>query len=73
MPRRARQEPRTLSAPVYRGLIPRIDGPKLDEFVHRDAIIEFRALLSDPDSEGQSHVFEVKIGSHIYALKVVRW
>ena len=71
MPKKARPRPRTLSTPVYKGLIPRTDGPKLGEFPHRNAGIRFRALLSDPDYEGQAHVFEVEIRSRIYALKIV--
>ena len=47
-------------------------GPKLDEFPRRGAHIVFRKLLSDPESEGQAHVFEVAISSRVYALKVVR-
>ena len=73
MPRTTRLKPRTLSAPVYRGRIPRVRGPKLDEFPRRGAQIVFRKLLSDPESEGQAHVFEVAISSHVYALKIVRY
>ncbi|KAL8785398.1 MAG: hypothetical protein Q9195_008658 [Heterodermia aff. obscurata] len=59
-PKKVQQKPRVLSAPVYRGAIPRVEGPKLSEFPYRGATINFRALLSDPDAEGQAHVFEFK-------------
>ena len=72
MPRIAGSKSRTLSTPVYRGPIPRVKGPKIKEFPRRGAQIVFRKLLSDPRSEGQSHVFEVAISSRVYALKVVR-
>ena len=60
-----------LSAPVYKGPIPQCEGPKLEEFSHRRATVDYRALLSDPESDGQAHVFEVRIGSRNYALKIV--
>ena len=69
---KAQREPRILSPPYYRGPIPCVAGPKLHEFKYRNAAIEFLSLLSDPDTEGQAHVFEVRIRSQIYALKVVR-
>ena len=71
MPRK-RQKLDRLTAPVYKGSIPRVEGPKLEEFPYRRAAIDFRALLSDPKAEGQAHVFEVKIRSRVYALKIVR-
>lgn len=71
MSSRLPQGPATLSAPVYQGPIPQCEGPKLDEFSHRSATIDYRALLSDPVSNGQAHVFEVRIGSRNYALKIV--
>ena len=63
--------PRRLSNPVYAGSIPRTDGPKLKAFPSRRAAINFRRLLSDPESEGQAHVFEVEIKKRLYALKIV--
>ena len=71
MSRRPPQGLGTLSAPVYKGAIPQCEGPKLDEFPHRRANIDYRTLLSDPESNGQAHVFEVRIGSRNYALKIV--
>lgn len=72
-PRVIRQQPRRLSKPVYRGPIPRVEGPKLDEFPYRGAAIDFRTLLSDPYAEGESHVFEVQMLGQSYALKIVCW
>ena len=71
MSRRPPQGLGKLSAPVYKGPIPQCEGPKLDEFPHRRAKIDYRALLSDSDLSGQAHVFEVRIGSRTYALKIV--
>lgn len=70
-PKRAQEALRELLTPVYRGPIPRVEGPKLGEFPYRRAAINFRALLSDPDGGGQAHVFEVEIRAQIYALKIV--
>ena len=70
-PKKVLETLRELSTPVYRGAIPRVEGPKLDEFPYRAAAINFRTLLSDPEAEGQAHVFEVEIRSQIYALKIV--
>ena len=70
-PKKVPKALRELSTPAYRGAIPRVEGPKLDEFPHRAAAINFRALLSDPEAQGQAHVFEVEIRSKIYALKIV--
>lgn len=52
-------------------LLPQCKGPKLHPFPHRHAKINFVRLISDPEAEGQSHVFEVSINSESYALKVV--
>lgn len=54
-----------------RGLQPRCDGPKLHPFAHRRAKIKFVKRLSDPDHEGQGHVFQVDIARKTYALKIV--
>ncbi|KAL9016606.1 MAG: hypothetical protein Q9185_006049 [Variospora sp. 1 TL-2023] len=53
-----------------RGLQPRCDGPKLHPFAHRRAKIKFVKRLSDPDHEGQGHVFQVDIARKTYALKI---
>ncbi|KAL8869543.1 MAG: hypothetical protein Q9174_004193 [Haloplaca sp. 1 TL-2023] len=53
--------------------LPPCDGPKLLPFSRRDAPIQFMRLLSDPDRDQESHVFEVRIGGEVYALKVFRF
>lgn len=55
----------------YDGLLPQCEGPKLHPFARSTATLEFKRLLSDPNSEGQAHVFEASIGSTGYAIKVV--
>ncbi|KAL9607372.1 MAG: hypothetical protein Q9167_007712 [Letrouitia subvulpina] len=52
------------------GLQPPSDGPKLHPFSHRASAIHFVRLLSDPEGEGHSQVFEVTIASKVYALKI---
>ena len=56
-------------------LLPSCPGPKLGAFIHQDAAIEWGRRL-DVDrsdlSSTQASVFEVKIKSKVYALKVVR-
>ena len=51
--------------------LPRCQGPKLHPFPDRKAVVTFLRLLSEVDSKGHAHVFEVSIGSEHYALKVV--
>lgn len=51
--------------------LPPCNGPKLPPFADRSGSLEFIRILSDPTSEGATHVFEVKINSHTYALKIV--
>lgn len=51
--------------------LPQSEGPKLHPFRNRKAPIIFVRLLSDTESEGHAHVFEVSIGSKQYALKIV--
>ncbi|KAL8715672.1 MAG: hypothetical protein Q9225_006325 [Loekoesia sp. 1 TL-2023] len=52
------------------GLQPPCEGSKLHPFSHRASAIRFIRLLSDPEREGHSQVFEVAIASKAYALKV---
>ncbi|KAI4212012.1 MAG: hypothetical protein LQ351_005194 [Letrouitia transgressa] len=59
------------SHPNNKRPLPWCQGPKLKPFPNRKTDVEFVSLLSDPESNGQSHVFEVKIASGSYALKVV--
>ena len=56
----------------YNKPLPDCEGPKLPLFHHAKAPIRFRRLVSDLESEGHGHVFEVSINSKVYALKVVR-
>lgn len=51
--------------------LPQCEGPKLRPFDKSTATVKFKRLLSDPDSEGQAHVFEASIGATAYAIKVV--
>ena len=51
--------------------LPRCEGPKLNPFHDRKAVVTFLRLLSEVDSKGHANVFEVSIGSEYYALKVV--
>lgn len=55
--------------------LPPCDGPKLHIFDQRRTPIEWLELLekSSPESRSasQGYVFKVKIGSKIYALKIV--
>ncbi|KAL9039124.1 MAG: hypothetical protein Q9214_005004 [Letrouitia sp. 1 TL-2023] len=60
-------------APKYNVPLPWCQGPKLSRFPNRKAAIQFIRLLSDPDSEGPAHVFEVEIASRSYALKVFKY
>ena len=55
-------------------LLPSCPGPKLGAFVHKNAVIEWgrRLDVSRTESSGtQASVFEVRIESKAYALKVV--
>ena len=56
---------------VHTDPLPPCEGPKLKAFRGPKAVITFRRLLSDKDSEGHSHVFEAAINSTTYALKLV--
>jgi hypothetical protein len=56
--------------------LPPCDGPKLQEFKHRDARIHWgnciRGMGEDGEDIGsQAYVFKVEINSKTYALKVV--
>lgn len=53
-------------------LLPPIAGPKLHRFVDSDAEVKFVQLLTDPESDPNTHVFEVTIATKTYALKIVR-
>ena len=57
--------------PNFNKALPRCQGPKLHPFHDRKAVVTFLRLLSEVDSKGHAHVFEVSIGSEYYALKVV--
>ena len=73
MPRRPRKLERTPekgSDKLLKGL-PECAGPKLEQFPHCHLPVQFLRLLSDPETAAHSHVFEVKIGTDKYALKVV--
>ena len=56
----------------YNEPLPSCEGPKLPPFPIFKAPIKFKSLVSDPKSEGHGHVFQVSIGSQVYALKIVR-
>ena len=57
--------------PKYTEPLPLVEGPKLHPFPKPKAVI-FKRLLSDPESEGHTHVFEATIGSATYAIKIVK-
>ncbi len=57
--------------PKFNRPLPQTDGPKLHPFPGRKKPINFVRALSDINADGQSHVFEVSIGSKKYALKMV--
>ncbi len=52
--------------------LPQCEGPKLHPLKGRRYTIKFLRLLSDIESEGHAHVFEISMGFKKYALKVVR-
>ena len=58
--------------PKYTEPLPLCEGPKLHPFRKRKEAVTFKCLLSDPEAEGHSHVFEATIGSGTYAIKIVR-
>ena len=58
--------------PQYTEPLPQCDGPKLKPFKLPMPTPKFHRLISDPDAEGQAHVFEASIGSTVYAIKVVK-
>lgn len=68
--RKSEEKPMTNSGRRLSGL-PTCYGPKLDQFEHHHLPVHFIQLLSDPEAAAHSHVFEVNIGAHKYALKVV--
>lgn len=58
--------------PNYGKPLPQSEGPKLHPFHDCKSAIKFVRLLSDVESKGHAHVFEISIGSKAYALKMVR-
>ena len=60
-----------LSSPSYNKPLPASKGPKLGPFSPKNPEVEFISLLSDLDSDGHAHVFEVGVASEEYALKIV--
>ncbi|KAL8895057.1 MAG: hypothetical protein Q9207_008314 [Kuettlingeria erythrocarpa] len=62
-----------LASVELKGLQPRCDGPQLHPFPRRKAKIEFVKRLSDPDHQGQAHVFQFNIGRKAYALKIFKF
>ena len=58
--------------PAYGRPLPHSEGPRLHRFHDWKLVINFIRLLSDVESAGHAHVFEVSIGSKAYALKMVR-
>ncbi|KAL8963810.1 MAG: hypothetical protein Q9183_004937 [Haloplaca sp. 2 TL-2023] len=57
----------------YDNPLPPCEGAKLLPFQGRYAPLHFKRLISDPVRDQKSHVFEVTIGSDVYALKVFRF
>ena len=60
-----------ITVPHYDEPLPTCEGPKLKPF-HIKAIVKFKRLLSDKDSDGHAHVFEASIGTSSFAIKIVR-
>lgn len=65
------EENRNPASVELEGLQPRCDGPKLHPFHNRRATIRYTKRLSDPNHDGEAHVFQVEIARKAYALKVV--
>jgi hypothetical protein len=60
------------SGHASKGPLPPGGGPNLREFKHAGAPIEWIKRLDDPDREdNEAFIYQVRIASHDYALKVV--
>ena len=55
----------------YAGPLPQCEGPQLHPFDEHKGTVKFLRLISNVNSEGHAHVFEVSIGTKRYALKLV--
>ncbi|KAL8770400.1 MAG: hypothetical protein Q9209_003826 [Squamulea sp. 1 TL-2023] len=76
MPSKARPrntEDAIFSSVDLEGLQPDCEGPKLGPFVHRRAPMQFIQRLSNPEHDGQAHVFEINIARKVYALKIFKF
>ena len=60
-----------ITIPQYDEPLPTCEDPKLNPFQTK-AIVKFKRLLSDKDSDGHAHVFETSIGASTFAIKIVR-
>ena len=58
-------------SPDYTGPLPQCEGPQLHPFDEHKGTVKFLRLISDLNSEGHAHVFEVSMGRKKYALKLV--
>ena len=58
--------------PNDRKPLPQYEGPKLHPFRDTKSDVKSVRLLSDVDSGGHAHVFEVSIGCKAYALKILK-
>ncbi|KAL8654686.1 MAG: hypothetical protein Q9210_001353 [Variospora velana] len=67
------EEDATFSSIDLNGLQPQCEGPKLPPFPNRKATLKVIRRLSDPEHNGEAHVFEVTIARKAYALKIFKF
>ena len=63
--------PKTVYPVELNNPLPNYEGPRLDPFRHRNALVDFIQLLNPQTPGEDAYVFEVIIESKRYALKVV--